>query len=305
MFLNQFSSIVNEQLGFDLNSQVKILKTFSFILILWFSNAFLVKLALIKVTDPKSKYKARKIFGYISSVLGVIIIGRIWFEGFTSIATYLGLVSAGLTIALKDLINDLAAWLFIIGKQPFKLGDRIEIGENKGDVIDIDSLQFTLMEVGAGRIDAEQSTGRMIHIPNAQVFNTPLANFTKGFEYIWNEIPILVTFESDRKKVKSILNGVLDKHVKDVVARAKRRIDQASQRFLINTSKLSPRVYTDVKDSGVLYTLRYLCHPHQKRDTVEKIIEDVLEEFDKHKDIDFAYNTTRVFRNNEEGKHLD
>ena len=304
MFLDQFSSIINQQLGFDPNIQLKFLESFFVLAILWLANSFLIKLALVKVENPKSKYKARKIFSYICSILGVLIIGRIWFEGFTSIATYLGLVSAGLTIALKDLISDIAGWLFIIGRQPFKLGDRIEIGSNKGDVIDIDSLQFTLMEVGAGRIDAEQSTGRMVHIPNGQIFTVPLANFTKGFEYIWNEIPILITFESDRTKVKKILNEVLDRHGKDVVARAKRRIDQASQRFLINTSKLNPRVYTDIRDSGVLYTLRYLCHLHQKRDSIERIIEDILEEFDKHKDIDFAYNTTRVFRNNEEGKHL-
>ena len=277
------------------------------ILALWLVHLFITRILLPKVFFPKIKdfrlrYKWRKSIGYVIFFLGALAVMRIWFAGFESLATFFGLVSAGLTIALKDIISDIAGWLFIMSKRPFTLGDRIEINGQRGDVIDIEAFQFTLLEVGANRIDAEQSTGRMIHIPNGHIFAHSIANYTKGFEYIWDEIPILITFESNRKKAKEALQQILVKHTEHPSKEAAQKIRAASGKFMIAFSNLTPKIYTDIRDSGVLYTLRYLTSPYKKRDTIEAIMEDVLDEFDKHDDIDFAYPTRRVFSNAEEGK---
>ena len=96
-------------------------------------------------------------------------------EGLRSLGTFLGLLSAGLAIALKDVVASMAGWIFILWRRPFQLGDRIQIGDRAGDVVDLRLFQFTLLEIG-NWVDADQSTGRSIHVPNGAVFTEPLFN---------------------------------------------------------------------------------------------------------------------------------
>jgi len=215
--------------------------------------------------------------------------------------TFLGLLSAGIAIALKDPLVNMVSWAFILIRQPFKVGDRIQIGKVAGDVIDIRLFQFSIMEIG-NWVDADQSTGRIVHIPNGIVFTEPQANYTAGFQYIWNEIPVLVTFESDWKKAKSILTDVVNQHGVLLSNEAERQIKEAAKQFLIFYSKLTPIVYTSVKDSGVMLTLRYMCDPRKRRTIEEEIWEDILNRFSKYDDIDLAYPTQRFYSNSIEGK---
>lgn len=213
----------------------------------------------------------------------------------------MGLLSAGLAIAFKDLLVNFWGWLFILIRKPFVVGDRVEIGGVTGDVIDIRIFQFSVIEIG-NWVDADQSTGRIIHIPNGIIFSKPQANFTAGFEYIWNEVPVLITFESNWKKAKEILTGAVNTHAVHLSEEAERQIKEAAKKFLIFYKKLTPIVYTSVKDSGVMLTMRYLCHVRKRRSSEEAIWEDVLEHFSKCTDIDFAYPTRRFYDNLSEWK---
>ncbi len=186
-------------------------------------------------------------------------------------------------------------------RQPFKVGDRIQIGKVAGDVIDIRLFQFSIMEIG-NWVDAEQSTGRIIHIPNGVVFTEPQANYTAEFQYIWNEMPVLVTFESDWKKAKQILTDIINHRGVMMSNEAERQLIEAAKKFLIFYSKLTPIVYTSVKDSGIMLTMRYMCNPRERRTTEEKIWEDVLNRFAECDNIDFAYPTQRFYNNRIEGK---
>ncbi|OLC04924.1 MAG: mechanosensitive ion channel protein MscS, partial [Gemmatimonadetes bacterium 13_1_40CM_69_22] len=227
--------------------------------------------------------------------------GRMWIPGVQALATFLGLLSAGLAIALKDPVADLAGWAFIIWRRPFEVGDRIQIGLHAGDVIDLGLFQFTLNEIGAW-VNADQSTGRIIHVPNGKVFTDPVANYNKGFRYIWNEVPVVVTFESDWRKAKQILTKIAIKHAEHLTAQAEQELLAASQQYLINYRKLTPIVYTKVVDSGVQLTIRYLIEPRKRRGTEHAIWEDILTEFATYADIDLAYHTVRGFKNTDEGK---
>jgi small-conductance mechanosensitive channel len=170
-----------------------------------------------------------------------------------------------------------------------------------GDVVDLRIFQFTLLEIG-NWVDADQSTGRIIHIPNGKVFTEVLANYSKGFQYIWNEIPVLITFESNWEKAKEILQKIGSKHAEHLSESAKKKLRDAARKFLIFYSKLTPTVYTSVKDSGVLLTMRYLCEPRRRRGSEHAIWEDILCEFNKCPDYDFAYPTQRFFNSLREGK---
>lgn len=283
----------------DLTANV--IETVGTILILWLIRFIVLRVIRRASENQKTQYKWRKNVSYITSFIGLLVIGQIWFSGIESLATFLGLVSAGLAIALKDPVTDLAAWMFVIWRKPFDVGDRIEIGPNKGDVIDIRPFKFTILEIG-NWVDADQSTGRVIHIPNHKVFTESLANYTSDFEFIWNEIQVLLTFESDWKMAKKILEKVIGEVSADFVDQAKDQLKKATKSYLIHFSYLTPIVYTDVKDSGINLTVRYLTNPRRRRGTSEIIWERVLDEFSQNEHIDFAYPTIRYFDNKSEGK---
>jgi len=245
--------------------------------------------------NTRALYNARKAVQYSAVGLGLILIGRIWLEGVQSLATYLGLVSAGLAIALQDPVVNMAGWLFVIGRRPFIVGDRIQIEDIVGDVIDISVFQFSMIEIGGGRIYAEQSTGRVIHMPNGIVFKKPVINTHQGLPLIWNEIPVLVTFESDWKKAKTLIEAIITRLAPDVSKAAQRYTQRADKRFVISYGNVTPAVYTAVTDSGVLLTMRYMVDPRKRRGSEMIIWEAVLDAFSRHYDIDFAYPTQREY----------
>jgi small-conductance mechanosensitive channel len=131
-------------------------------------------------------------------------------------------------------------------------------------------------------------------VPNHFVFSYPLVNYTKGFEYIWNEIKVLITFESDWELAKKLLTEIVNKDSKHLIKEAKGQVREAAKKYMIHYDKLTPIVYTDVKTSGVQLTLRYLCSPKQRRGTVNMMWEDILKMLDENTTIDLAYDTRRV-----------
>ncbi len=293
--------IIQNMFGISLEVQMQILFSVLLFFFIWALRKVVLKFVIEKLDDYKERYFWGKTLKTSTVILGLIILSRIWFGIFESIGTFIGLLSAGLAIAFQDLLVNIGGWLFITIRKPFKNGDRIQISEITGDVIDIRLFQFSVIEVG-NWVDADQSTGRIIHIPNGLVFTKWQANYTEGFEYIWDEIPVLLTFESDWRKGKEILTEIINDKTISLSSKAQKQIKDASKNFMIFYNRLTPIVYTNVKDSGVLLTMRYICEIKKRRGTQEIIWEAVLDEFAKHKNIDFAYPTTRFYNNKTEGK---
>ncbi|MEQ9426828.1 MAG: mechanosensitive ion channel [Cyclobacteriaceae bacterium] len=291
------SDLLSSIEGFD----KKIFISIAVILTLYLIRVISLKIIFQKIVDPRDRYYWKNGVRYTTVTIGLIIITILWINEVDSVATFFGLLSAGLTIALKDPIVNLAGWLFIIIRRPFDVGDRIQLGAHAGDVIDIRIFQFTVNEIGEW-VDADQSTGRIVHIPNGKVFTDSQVNFTQGFSHLWNEIGVMVTFESDWEKAKQILEKIIQKHGAKFTGEARTKLLDASKKFMIFYKTLDPIVYTSVKDSGVMLTMRYLCMPQQRRGTEHAVWEDVLKEFGRCEDIDFAYPTQRIFYNLKEGK---
>jgi small-conductance mechanosensitive channel len=299
--MTQVSQWIYQVIGLAPETQIKILSTIIIILILWILRVVVLRIVWKKTEDAQLRYRWRKWLTYILVFLGFIFVGRVWFAGIESIATYLGLLSAGLAIALKDLVAGIAGWFFILWRKPFSTGDRIQIGNHRGDVVDIRLFKFSLMEIG-NWVDAEQSTGRIMHIPNAYVLSEVIINYSQGFRFIWNEIPVLITFESDWEKAKAILQKIGEIHSAHLSAAAEKKLKEVSKRYMISYSNLTPIVYTSVRDSGVLLTIRYLIEPKMRRSSEQEIWEAILKEFAQCPDIDFAYPTQRFYNNSTEGK---
>lgn len=299
--MENFYQWIEQIIGLNPGHSSKLLKSIIIIIGFIIINNIINRIVISKTEDVYYRYRWRKTQDYLTFFVGFLLITSLWIEEFKSLLTFFGLLSAGIAIALKDPITDLAGWFFIIWRKPFEVGDRIQLGDHAGDVIDVRIFQFTIIEIG-NWVDADQSTGRIMHVPNSKVFVEVLANYSIGFNYIWHEIGVLVTFESDWKKAKELLMKIVNDKSENISKSAERKIKDASKKYMIFYKKLTPIVYTSVKDSGVMLTMRFLCDPRQRRGKEQAIWEEVLNVFSENKDIDFAYPTQRFYNNPIEGK---
>ncbi|MGL4854371.1 MAG: mechanosensitive ion channel family protein, partial [Lentisphaeria bacterium] len=184
---------------------------------------------------------------------------------------------------------------FILLRKPFIFGERIAIDGNVGDVIDINLLYFTVVEVGGNRVKAEQSTGRIIHIPNSKLLRNSLINYNQGFNYIWHEVCTIITYESDWRLAKNILERIVDEQAGHYPKIATEAVEKATRKYYLKMGKLTPIVYTDTVDNGVRLSIRFLVCPRDVRGVECAIWEKILDEFNNHSDIELAYRTMRIY----------
>jgi small-conductance mechanosensitive channel len=245
-------------------------------------------------TDLESKHKIRRAMSWLRAIVLTISLVAVWLSGASQMGVFLGVMGAGIALSLQEVLLCAAGWAFVVVKRPFDIGDRIELSGHVGDVIDISVFQTSLLEIG-NWIGADQSTGRIIGIPNSAVFRQLNANYTKGFPFIWNEQTIVVTFESDWRRAKEIVLKQAQEEAQKIEAEVRRRIEIMQSKYAIRYSHLTPIVYTHIADHGVALTLRYLCPVRKRRGMAHSVNEGILEDFLKEPNIDLAYPTTRFY----------
>ena len=291
---------MNQLLEFSSDHVVNLVLS-TLVLVIIFALRYLVLRAVVpRLADTEVVYRARKLSFYVAVGLLLFFLGWIWTRQLANVGSFIGLLSAGIAIALSDVLKNVAGWVLIVFRRPFKVGDRIEVGADAGDVIDIGVFRFTLMEI-RNWVDADQTTGRILHVPNATVFSEPLANYNEGFPYIWVEIPVTVTFESDWQHAQDMVARIIQLHTldPDQVAASSR------DRYVSLHRNLAPAVYVDVIDYGVTVTGRLLVPPRSRRLVTSKIWQDLLRTISAAPDVELAYPTTRFFRADLEGTAHD
>ncbi len=271
-------------------------------LVLIFTLRYLVlRTVVTRLNDAEAAFRARKLSFYISVALVIFVLASVWTQHLSGAGSFIGLLSAGIAIALSDVLKNMAGWVLILFRRPFKVGDRIEVGPNAGDVIDIGVFRFTLIEIG-NWVDADQTTGRVLHIPNGIVFVEPLANYNEGFPYIWLEVPVTVTFESDWEVARELVQAAIDRHAADpgqVVEVADS--ERAANQYFGLYRDLEPAVYVKAIDFGATVTGRVLVPARGRRLVESRIWQDLLRAINETPEVDLAYPTTRFFRADLEG----
>jgi small-conductance mechanosensitive channel len=285
---------LNEVIGIEASLGTKLVASLITVAVVLLARWLLLRAVVRRVDDTEVLFRVRKGSTYAATVILVVAFARIWVDAFGDVATFLGLLSAGIAIALADVFLNLAGWVYIMLRRPFKIGDRVEIGEHAGDVIDIRLFRFTLLEIG-NWVDADQSTGRILHVPNGLLFRSTMANYTEAFHHIWHEIPVLVTFESDRRLARRMIEHAMRDNVPDVEHKAGSRIRETARNYHIKIGALTPIVYLTVHDSGVLLTARFLCDARNQRGITERIWEAILDGLDREPAVELAYPTVRTF----------
>ena len=271
----------------DVNGLIRIIITFILIFIFHHIKKSISSLIDKSKLDSKDILKYKKNTSLSINILSAIVIIPIWMGENENILTFLGIFSAGLAFAFRDVVASFMGWLIINSQKPFQIGDRIRLGEIIGDVLAVDWFYTTIIEV----IEDEnktygQSTGKISHIPNIKVLTDELVNETNSFPFTWNELEINLTLKSNWKKAKDILMSIANDKAGDVEQEAKDALEIASKTFPIYYENLSHTIYTSMEPGMICLKLRLICKARNYRNLKHVLIEDILEEFSKHEDIE-------------------
>ena len=232
--------------------------------------------------SSKKKYFRNRMIKIALNVISIILVILLWGHRISGMVTIISFLSAGIAIAVKEIIFDFFAGIYINMKKIFELEDRIEINGIKGDVVNIRSLGFEVLEVG-DRVHAEQSTGRIIHIPNSFVFLYPLKNYTKAFKYIWDEITVKLPLDADIEKTKEVLYDIVNSNeiLETIPKKMEDAVADVTVEYRIYYNYLDPIIYTEIVDSHVELYIRYIVHPKKSRIVEDEIYLKILEEYKK------------------------
>ena len=267
---------LSELTSIDSKYWILIFKTLVFFIIFDVIKRVLIRL-FKKIKDSKKEYEYTQKLKVIISFLKLGIFILLWSKYLSGFITIISFISAGFTIALRDIILNWFAGIYIKTVKPFNVEDRIEINNYKGDVVNINTLNFELLEVDNSDFMG-QSTGVITHVPNSTIFSYPLRNYDKAFKYVWNEIVVNVPLDFSIERVRKILYRIVNKNdvIDKVPDTVKKDIQDISTDYRIYYTEYKPVVYCKVVGDYVEYTLRYLVDPRKARYVHSSIWKHIL-----------------------------
>jgi small-conductance mechanosensitive channel len=230
--------------------------------------------------------------GYLVFLLVLLVLSVFFLEDIKAIATVLGIAGAALVIALQDLCSSFAGWFVIVASGKVKVGDRIEIDGHLGDVIDIQLLRVTLIEVN-NWLGIDEPTGRIVVVPNSFIFKSKVLNYSHVHPYIWSRLDITVTFETPAAEAQELLSRILTEETREEFAKAAHAATDMERRYGIADTTYQPKVYSTIADSGVTFSLLYVSHYRQRTAARNRLNERIVAEFGKRPHCAFAYPTER------------
>lgn len=270
-FLNDFYTFLSKSTSID---KIYFQLIFSTLLLIIFFVGLrkIGRFVISKRTSGRKEFLLTQSYLIILNIFEVFCFIFIWDDYIKSLMTLISVVTAAMTIALKDIILNFFCGIYIKVKKPFKVEDRIQIDDFKGDVMNISSLDFEVLEI-SNKEDNGQSTGVVISIPNSFVFSKPIKNLTKGFKYIWDEITIKIDMDCDltknKQEIYKIVNGI--ETIKSIPNKMKDQVDSLNNSNRIYFNKYDPIIYTKLVDGHIELTVRYLMHPKKAR-YIESVI---------------------------------
>ena len=254
-----------------------ILTTLAILLVANIIKRILTRLLLIK-KDNKTEYQQKKLINFLITTFTILLLIVIWMPYIKNILTFISFISAAMTIALREFIYNLFSGIYIRVRKPFSVEDRIEIDETRGDVININMLNFEILEVSEKDHYNGQSTEIIVTIPNSMIFTKPLKNFNKIFKYIWNEMTIKIPLEENVSEAKRVIYKIVNNNeiVNKIPTKMQKQIDNLSPNYRIYYNKYEPIIYTKVDGDVIELTVRYLIHPKKVRYVESTIWEQIL-----------------------------
>ncbi|KGK29045.1 mechanosensitive ion channel family protein [Cellulophaga sp. E6(2014)] len=278
-------------------TSLKIAKLVLWIVVIVASISFLRKVLKKRIADLAIRYKAQKgveIIGYV--LIALLILISFTVKNLEDYTIIIGLFTAGITFTLQELILSIAGSFYIFFVRVYKPGDRIEINGIKGDVIDIDSFYTTLMEMGEW-VSSDNYSGRIVKISNAFVFKGPIKNYSMDFPFVWDELNILITYESDLELAKKIVQEQAELLLADYTEESTAKWEEMVERYYIEDSKLAPSIAINLTDNWVAINLRYITDYKRRRATKHELLELIQREIKATQGtVSFASTTLQLLK---------
>ena len=233
-----------------------------------------------KVTDTSARYKSQKGI----EIIGYIVLVFLSFSYFTGnikdFTLAIGLFTAGIAFTLQELILSIAGSLYIFIVKVYKPGDRIEINGIKGDVIDVDSIYTTMMEIGQW-VSSDNYSGRIVKLSNAFVFKGPIYNYSQDFPFIWDEFNLPIKYGSDVELAKSIVIKIASDTLSEFTANSKSRWNEIVNKYYIEDAIVDPTLAITLTDNWIQFNLRYIVDYKKRRITKHILNDKIREEVEK------------------------
>jgi len=198
-------------------------------------------------------------------------------------ATFAGLITAGIAVALQNVIVSVVGYFFLIGKFGIRVGDRVQVGTVTGEVVDIGLVRFHLLERAGSTTDAEP-TGRVVAFSNSVVFQSSGGLFKQipGTNFIWREIVLRFSSDCDYRAIRDRLQSAMDRAFSDYADNLERQRRQMELSLTsVPTSELKPRVRTYFTTSAVEVMLRYPVVVDKASDIDERVLGEVFAAIDR------------------------
>ncbi len=227
------------------------------------------------------------LFGIAVWLIAVSIAVGVIAGDFRALLGSLGLVGLALSWALQTPIESFTGWLLNSFQGYYRVGDRIAVGDVFGDVYQIDFLTTTVWEFGGpdrppSFIQAEQATGRLITFPNNEVLTGSIVNYTRDFDFVWDELSVSVGSESDIRYAARVAEGVAQALLHDYMAAPAERYREILRRAgLPDTVATDPTLYFSMTDWGINLTVRYLVGARERRKWKSELVARLTEEFSR------------------------
>lgn len=225
----------------------------------------------------------------------VLLIGltSIWFDDPARLTTALGLLSAGVAFALQRVITAMAAYVILLRGKTFNVGDRILMGGVRGDVIALDFIQTTIMEMGQPPgeqadapsiwVHSRQYTGRVVTVTNDKIFDQPVYNYSRDFPYVWEEMQIPIAYRDNRARVEDILLEVAGKYTLPISEMSAADLAEMERRYTMKPAELRPRVYWRMTDNWVEMSVRFIARDSGVRELKDQMTREILRLMDEAK----------------------
>ncbi len=222
------------------------------------------------VKDIDVRYKVRKVITFASYVIIIFALSIVFSDKLGGLTVALGVAGAGIAFALQEVIASVAGWLAISFSKFYKVGDRVQLGGNVGDVVDIGILRTTLMECRQW-VDGDQYTGRIVRIANSFVFKDSVFNYSSDFSFVWDEIKIPVRYGGNIKKVREILHDAAKEITSQYIPLAKEDWEQMKAKYRIEDASIDPLVFMIANDNWLEFSLRYVVDFRSRRAVKDKL----------------------------------
>jgi len=240
--------------------------------------------SILKFINKKINFNEKQIYiinkrnKTILTVIFLIMLTIIWRDLLKNIITFISFMSAAITLAAREIIYNYFSGIYIKIIKPIKIEDRIKIDKYLGDVININNLNFEILEVDES---TNQSTGKIIHLPNSLIFSSPLKNYSKAFKYVWDELTIRIDIENDIELAKSLLLKLVSSNsiIKEIPRKMKKEVEKSKNEYRIYYNNYAPIVYTKIEEDKCLLTVRFLIHPKKQRNIESDLYNNIIKTF--------------------------